>query len=120
VNGVRFLVNYECWAEEFKIGVSIRGPWRCISSALVGGFPESKNRPAPSRRIGAEGAAEPRNAGKRETVSARSQLEIAAIARATVLSRPTISRFLGEECNASSRFSDGQRVGRMVCGTGQV
>jgi DNA invertase Pin-like site-specific DNA recombinase len=44
--------------------------------------------------------------------------EIAGIARATGLSRPTIYRILGEECNPSSRFSDGEPAGRMVCGTG--
>ncbi len=38
--------------------------------------------------------------------------EIAAIARASGLSRPTISRILGEDCNASSGFSDGEPVGR--------
>jgi len=46
--------------------------------------------------------------------------EIAAIARATGLSRPTIDRIRGEDCNASARFSDGEAVGRMVCGAGQV
>ena len=46
--------------------------------------------------------------------------EIAAIARATGLSRPTIYRILGEGCNASSGLSDGERVGRVVCGTGPV
>ena len=46
--------------------------------------------------------------------------EIAAIARATGLSRPTIYRILGGECNASSKFSDGEPVGRVVCGTGSV
>jgi DNA invertase Pin-like site-specific DNA recombinase len=46
--------------------------------------------------------------------------EIAAIARATGLSRPTIYRILAEDCNASSGFSDGESVGRVVCGTGPV
>jgi Dimerisation domain/Helix-turn-helix domain of resolvase len=46
--------------------------------------------------------------------------EIAAIARATGLSRPTIYRILGEDCNASSGFSDGEPVGRVVRGTGPV
>jgi predicted DNA-binding transcriptional regulator AlpA len=46
--------------------------------------------------------------------------EIAAIARATGLSRPTIYRILGEECNASSKFSAGEPVGRMVCGARAV
>ena len=46
--------------------------------------------------------------------------EIAAIARATGLSRPTIDRILAEDCNVSSGFSDGGPVGRVVCGTGPV
>jgi hypothetical protein len=46
--------------------------------------------------------------------------ESAAIARATGLSRPTIDRILAEDCNASSGFSDGESVGREVCGTGPV
>jgi hypothetical protein len=45
--------------------------------------------------------------------------EIAAIARATGLSRPTIYRILGEDCNASSGFSDGGPHGTVVCGTRQ-
>ena len=46
--------------------------------------------------------------------------EIAAIARATGLSRPTIYRILAEDCNTSSGFSDGGSVGRLACGTGPV
>ena len=46
--------------------------------------------------------------------------EIAAIARATGLSRPTIYRILAEDGNASSGFSDGGSVGRVVCGSGAV
>jgi DNA invertase Pin-like site-specific DNA recombinase len=46
--------------------------------------------------------------------------EIAAIARATGLSRPTIYRILGEDCKAFSGFSAGGPVGRVVCGTGPV
>jgi DNA invertase Pin-like site-specific DNA recombinase len=46
--------------------------------------------------------------------------EIAAIARATGLSRPTIYRILAQDCNASSGFSDGRSVSRVVCGTGAV
>ena len=46
--------------------------------------------------------------------------EIAAIARATGLSRPTIYRILAEDCNASSGFSDGGSVSRVVCGTAAV
>src|SRR5436190_16723422 len=38
--------------------------------------------------------------------------EIAAIARATGLSRPTIDRILGEDWNGSSGFSEGEPVGR--------
>ena len=46
--------------------------------------------------------------------------EIAAIARAAGLSRPTTYRILGEDCNGSSGFSDGGPVGRVDCGTGPV
>ena len=46
--------------------------------------------------------------------------EIAAIARATGLSRRTIYRILAEDCNASPGFSDGGSVGMVVCGTGPV
>jgi hypothetical protein len=46
--------------------------------------------------------------------------EIASIARATGHSRPTIDRILGEDCHGSSGFSDGEPVGRVVCGTGPV
>jgi hypothetical protein len=46
--------------------------------------------------------------------------EIAAISKATGLSRPTIYRILGEDCTASSGFSDGGPFGRAVCGTGPV
>jgi hypothetical protein len=67
----------------------------------------------------------PSNPGRGPTDCGAPALEVggwgfAGIARATGLSRPTIYRILGEECNASSRFGDGQRVGRIVCGTGQV
>jgi hypothetical protein len=46
--------------------------------------------------------------------------EIAAIARATGRSRPTIYRMLGEECKVSSEICDGDAVGMMACGTGQA
>jgi DNA invertase Pin-like site-specific DNA recombinase len=42
--------------------------------------------------------------------------EIAAIARATGLSRSMSYRILGEDGNASSGFSDGGPIGRVVCG----
>ena len=43
-----------------------------------------------------------------------------AIARATGLFCPTIYRILAEDCDASSGFSDGGSVGKVVCGTGPV
>ncbi len=46
--------------------------------------------------------------------------EIAAIAGAAGLSRPTINWLLAEDWNASSGFSDGGSVGRVVCGIGAV
>jgi DNA invertase Pin-like site-specific DNA recombinase len=38
--------------------------------------------------------------------------EIAAIARGTGLSRPTIYRILGEQCNPSTQSSDSKPVGK--------
>jgi DNA invertase Pin-like site-specific DNA recombinase len=46
--------------------------------------------------------------------------EIAATARATGLSRPTIYRILSENCNASPRSRDGKPIGEMVCETCQL
>jgi DNA invertase Pin-like site-specific DNA recombinase len=43
--------------------------------------------------------------------------EIAAIARATGLSRPTIYRILGEECHGSSLPSDGGPARGIACVT---
>ena len=43
-----------------------------------------------------------------------------AIAMATGLFCPTIYRILAEDCDASSGFSDGGSVGKVVCGTGPV
>jgi DNA invertase Pin-like site-specific DNA recombinase len=42
--------------------------------------------------------------------------EVAAIARGTGLSRPTVYRILGERCNASTGSSDSNPVGKMDCG----
>jgi DNA invertase Pin-like site-specific DNA recombinase len=42
--------------------------------------------------------------------------ENAAIARRTGLSRPTIYRILGEQCNASTASSDSKLVGKMDYG----
>ena len=47
----------------------------------------------------------------------RSEGEIAAIARATGLSRPTIYRILGEECQGSSLPSDGGPARDIACVT---
>jgi DNA invertase Pin-like site-specific DNA recombinase len=46
--------------------------------------------------------------------------EIAAIARATGLSRPTVYRILGEDCNARTGFTYAEPAGEMVSGTGKV
>jgi DNA invertase Pin-like site-specific DNA recombinase len=43
--------------------------------------------------------------------------DIAAIARATGLSRPTIYRILAEECQGSSLLGDGQPARDIACGT---
>jgi DNA invertase Pin-like site-specific DNA recombinase len=46
--------------------------------------------------------------------------EIAAIARGTGLSRPTIYRILGQQCNASTGSSDSRPVGKMGYGDRSV
>jgi DNA invertase Pin-like site-specific DNA recombinase len=42
--------------------------------------------------------------------------EVAAIARGTGLSRPTVYRILGERCNGSTGSSDSNSAGKMDCG----
>jgi DNA invertase Pin-like site-specific DNA recombinase len=125
------LIGWKVNLISLKDGLGLATPSGRLMANILAGVAASETEVRAERILAGQTAARPHGVrwggsarGRRIKVTAEQVAsirrlraegqEIAAIARGTGLSRPTVDRILGEGCKASNGWSDPNRSGKMV------